>query len=68
MNINQALQLATSWMDSIEGVTGVAQGLTEQDQDAVIIYVTHQRVADKLPADLDGVPIVITVSGKFEAL
>ncbi len=67
MKINQALQLATSWMDSIEGVIGVGQSLTEDGQDAIMVYVTNPNVGDKLPTDVEDVPVLITVSGEIDA-
>jgi hypothetical protein len=51
-------------MDEIEGVTGVGQG--ERDgQPVVEVYVRDRETARKLPAELDGHPVVATVTDEF---
>ena len=61
------MQLATSWMDSIDGVTGVGQGQTSDGRDAVIVYVNRPEAASKLPETFEGVPVLVKTSGSFEA-
>ncbi len=65
--IDRVVQLATSWMDSIDGVTGVGQGQTSDGQDAVIVYVIQPDAASKLPETLEGIPVVVKETGTFEA-
>ncbi len=66
-NIDRAVQHATAWMDSVEGVTGVGQGQTTDGRDAVIVYATRSEVADELPSSIEGVPVVVQQTGAFEA-
>lgn len=49
------------------GVVGVAVGLNGDNSPSVIIF-TETRGVRRLPASLDGVPVVVQVSGKFTAL
>lgn len=65
--IDRVVQLATSWMDSIDGVTGVGQGQTSDGRDAVIVYVNRPEAASKLPETFEGVPVLVKTSGSFEA-
>lgn len=66
-NMDRVVQLATSWMDSIDGVTGVGQGETSDGRDAVIVYVNRPDAANKIPESLEGVPVVVKETGNFEA-
>lgn len=53
-------------MDTIDGVTGVAQG--ERDGKPVVeVYASRPEVARELPTELDGFPVVVTVTGPFTA-
>lgn len=68
LKIDRALQIATSWMDSIDGVTGVGQGHTEDGHDAVIVYTSTANVAGKLPKTLEGeIAVLVKTTGDFEA-
>ena len=66
-DIDRALEFATSWMDSIDGVSGVGQGQTGDGRDAVIVYVSRPEAADELPPTVEGVPVVVKHTGIFEA-
>ena len=51
-------------MDEIEGVMGVAQG--ERDGAVVVeVFVRDRETAERLPAELDGHPVVATVTDEF---
>lgn len=52
---------------AIPGVVGTAVGLAEKGNAAVVIF-TERAGVHELPATLDGVPVVVRVSGKFVAL
>ena len=67
LNIDQAVELASSWMDSIDGVSGVAQGKTADGRDAVVVFVSRPQAARALPATLEGYPVVVRESEPFEA-
>ena len=64
MDISRTIHKAETWMDEIEGVVGVSQG--ERDGTAVVeVFVRDRESAGKLPAELDGHPVVVTVTGEF---
>lgn len=64
MDISPTVHKAEIWMDEIEGVIGVAQG--ERDGKPVVeVYVKDGTAAEKLPAELDGHPVVATVTDEF---
>jgi len=65
--IDRVVQLATSWMNNIEGVTGVGQGQTDDGRDAVIVYATSPDAVNKLPETLEGVPVLVKTTESFEA-
>ena len=64
MDISHTVHKAEAWMDEIEGVTGVGQG--ERDGRPVVeVFVKDRETAEKLPAELDGYPVVATVTDEF---
>ncbi|NIR48464.1 hypothetical protein GWO43_08595 [candidate division KSB1 bacterium] len=54
----------------IPGVEGVGQGLTDDDQDCVRVFVSSMtpEVKKQVPKTLDGYPVIIEVTGEFKAL
>lgn len=52
----------------IEGVIGTATGLDRAGRFAVKVYVAHDQVAGLVPGKLEGVPVVIQVTGPIDAL
>ncbi len=67
MDITRTIHKAEAWMDDIDGVTGVGQG--ERDGKVVVeVFVRDQETAEKLPAELDGHPVVATITDEFTAL
>ena len=66
MDILHTIRKAEAWMDEIEGVSGVAQG--ERDGQVVVeVYVRDHETAARLPSELDGYPVVATVTDEFTA-
>lgn len=64
MDITHTIHKAEAWMDEIDGVTGVGQG--ERNGEIVVeVYVRDRAAAEKLPAELDGYPVVATVTDEF---
>lgn len=64
MDISPTIHKAEAWMDEIEGVTGVGQG--ERDGKVVVeVFVRDREAAGKLPPELDGYPVVATITGEF---
>lgn len=57
----------TKGLLAVPGVVGVAVGTTGEDRAAVAVYTESAGVRG-LPASLEGVPVVVHVSGKIVAL
>ncbi len=53
---------------AIPGVTSVGVGLGQAGGEALVVGVTDAGVAARLPSEVDGVPIVVTVTGEVDAL
>jgi len=51
-----------------DGVVGTAIGLSEDDRHVVKIYVKSQRDRAGIPKELDGVRVVVEVTGEIRAL
>ena len=60
-----------SWRDRLlatVGVEGVAHGLTPDGHDAVLVWVSTVSVADSVPTEIEGFPVVVEhVPGGFHA-
>lgn len=52
---------------AIDGVTGVATGYSPTGDEAIIVYLREQAVATKVPRLLDGIPVVVEVTGEIDA-
>ena len=53
---------------SRQGVVGVATGATEAGEPVILIMVKDETSASLLPPAVDGVPIVVLVTGEIKAL
>lgn len=51
----------------IEGVEGVGLGV-QTGREVILTYVRDAAVADRLPREVEGVPIAVEVSGKVRVL
>jgi len=51
----------------IDGVVGTATGLDDAGSPAVLVYTERALAPGKLPASLDGYPVVATITGKIIA-
>ena len=49
-------------------VVGTATGLTAEGQPAILVFTRRQAVPGALPAALDGVPVVVQVTGEFVSM
>ncbi|NMM50477.1 hypothetical protein [Marinigracilibium pacificum] len=65
-DIEKALAKASSWVDNIDGVEGVAQGL-KNGKDCITVFISNDEVQSKLPKELDGYAIVVENTGQFMA-
>ena len=63
----QAQNKHTNRLLAKEGVEGTAVGFNGQGQPTVVIF-TAKKGIQGLPAELDGVPVAVRVTGKFFAL
>ena len=52
---------------AIPGVASVGIGRTPDGRDAVVVGVEEAGVAAQLPAEIAGMPVLITVTGPVEA-
>ncbi len=57
----------TERLMAIDGVIGTATGLAEDGRVSVKVYTTRPRV-EGIPSELDGVPVVVEVTGEIRAL
>ena len=62
----EALRKAEAWIDEIEGVEGVAQGRTGED-DCITVFVSMAEAAEKIPSSFHGYKVAIEYSGDFHA-
>lgn len=51
---------------AIEGVVGVGIQTSEVGDDVIVVYVSDETVAQRIPQTLDGFPVEAIVSGEFE--
>jgi hypothetical protein len=52
---------------AIEGVEGVGAGQDGAGRDAVVVYIREQRVAERLPNEVDAFPVEPVVTGEISA-
>lgn len=50
-----------------EGIEGLGVTLADDGKPAVVIFTRHGAVG-RIPADLDGIPVKVEITGKFEAI
>ncbi len=67
MDIFKALKEAESWMDTIEGVEGVAEGKSD-GRPCITVFISLEDAKTKIPESLHGFKVVCDVSGGFSAL
>ena len=66
MDIAEALRKAEAWLDEIEGVEGVAQGKTGEN-DCITVLVSLTEAAKKIPSNFHGYKVVIDNTDSFHA-
>ena len=66
--IEEVLKEHTDTLMAIEGVVGVGQGLCN-DKDCIKVFVVKKtsELEQKIPDELDGIPVEIVESGEFKA-
>ena len=52
---------------AMDGVEGVGIGQDQIGNEAIVVYVRDQGVADRLPQNLDGMSVQVIVTGPIEA-
>jgi hypothetical protein len=62
MTFDEALRKALTWMDTIEGVHGVAEG-TFEGRKCINVFVGDSRVASRLPKRIGTYSVVVRESG-----
>ena len=63
-----ALRKAESILLDVPGVTSVGIGYGQPGRQALIVGVVDSGVLMNLPTDIDGVPVIGTVTGEVKAL
>jgi hypothetical protein len=57
-----------STLMAIEGVEGVGTGQDAIGHEAIVVYVRDQEAAKRVPAILDGMKIIVQITGPIDAL
>jgi hypothetical protein len=66
--IDEVLERSRPELLAIPGVVGIGHGRTQDGDDAIIVWVTDSGAADRLPAEIEGYPVIVnTVPGGFHA-
>ena len=52
---------------AIEGVRGVAVGRTPIGDDALVVYVLDESARSRVPSELEGYPVEVSVTGEIDA-
>ena len=66
--LDQLLANEEARLLAIPGVTSVGIGLGPAGGEALAVGVVDAGVAARLPTEIDGVPVVVTVTGEVDAL
>jgi hypothetical protein len=56
------------WLMALPDVVGTATGLTEAAQPAILVFVRRQVAPELVPSNLDGLPVVVQVTGEFVSM
>jgi hypothetical protein len=63
----RVLRRHTPELLAIEGVEGVAVGRTATGEEAIVAYLHEAAAAARVPAQIDGYPVLTTVTGPIDA-
>ncbi len=58
MTFTEALELAESWVDTVDGVEGVAEGLSGEEP-CITVFVSSDAPSGRLPSALGGWKVVV---------
>ena len=64
----QVRQKRQASLMAIDGVEGVGTGQDAVGNEAVVVYVRDQEAARRVPRKVDGLNVVVQVTGQIEAL
>ena len=53
---------------AIDGVEGVGTGQDAVGNEAVVVYVRDQEAARRVPRKVDGLNVLVQITGQIEAL
>jgi hypothetical protein len=66
--IDAVLERSRPKLLAIPGVAGTGHGQTPNGNDAVVVWVTDPRAAERVPAEIEGYPVIVNiVPGGFHA-
>ena len=66
MNIEEALKIAESWMLTIKGVIGIAQGKIDEE-DCITVFLSDYSVIDNIPDHINDIKVKKVIEGSFNA-
>lgn len=66
MNYTEALDKAVAWMDEIEGVEGVADGMSGKEA-CILVFLSLPEAANKIPKTFHGFKVLTEFTGEFDA-
>ena len=66
-SLEQARRRNERSLMAIDGVTGVGLGRTPTGDDAIVVYLRHAAARKRLPATVEGYPVVVEVTGEIDA-
>lgn len=52
---------------AVDGIEGVAAGQDGSGRDAIVVYVSQESVAERVPKTIEGFPVEVVVSGQITA-
>jgi hypothetical protein len=69
-DIRTVMEAHSAKLMSIPGVTGVAVGLTSDQQPCILVLVVREtrEVRKKVPANIEGHPVEIMVTGEIRGM
>ena len=68
--IGQVLREQTDRIMGLPGVAGMGQGLTDDGRDCIVVFAEalNDTLKKEIPAEIEGHPVRIEVTGGFRAL
>ena len=65
--LGEALERNGPSLMAIPGVVGVARGVTEAGEGAIVVFLEDPAAREQLPAEVEGFPVRAEVTGRIDA-